>query len=62
MKTSSRDISRRRFIVSTGLVMTSVCLLPRHLFGEEKDIVAAARKSGEAAKVTFKRYAETSAP
>jgi len=52
MKTSSRDISRRRFIASTGLVMTSVCLLPRHLFGEEKDIVAAARKSGEAAKVT----------
>src|SRR5678815_5310268 len=52
MNTSSRNISRRRFIASTGLVMTSVCLLSRRLFGDEKDMVAAARKRGEEANVT----------
>jgi len=52
MNTSSRNISRRRFIASTGLVMTSVCLVPRRLFGDEKDMVAAARKRGEEANVT----------
>jgi glyoxylase-like metal-dependent hydrolase (beta-lactamase superfamily II) len=49
----SLDISRRRFIASTGLAMTAVCLMPHRLFGEEKSLVIAARKSGEAAKLTL---------
>jgi glyoxylase-like metal-dependent hydrolase (beta-lactamase superfamily II) len=47
------DISRRRFVASTGLAMTAVCLVPHRLFGEEKSLVIAARKSGEAAKLTL---------
>ena len=45
-------ISRRRFLVSTGLTATAVCLGPRGLFGDEKSLVLAARKSGETAKIT----------
>jgi glyoxylase-like metal-dependent hydrolase (beta-lactamase superfamily II) len=33
--------------------MTAVCLVPHRLFGEEKSLVIAARKSGEAAKLTL---------
>lgn len=46
------DISRRRFIASTGLAATAVCLLPHRVFGAEGDMVAAARKAGEIAKIT----------
>jgi glyoxylase-like metal-dependent hydrolase (beta-lactamase superfamily II) len=45
-------ISRRRFLVSTGLTATAVCLGPRGLFGDEKSLVLAARNSGETAKIT----------
>jgi glyoxylase-like metal-dependent hydrolase (beta-lactamase superfamily II) len=46
------DISRRRFIASTGLAMTAVCLVPHRLFGDEENLVVASRKSGEVANVT----------
>jgi glyoxylase-like metal-dependent hydrolase (beta-lactamase superfamily II) len=52
MSAQSLDISRRRFIASTGLAMTAVCLVPHRLFGDEENLVVAARKSGEAANVT----------
>lgn len=46
------DISRRRFIASGGLRAVAVCLLPHPLFGNEENMVAAARKAGETASVT----------
>jgi glyoxylase-like metal-dependent hydrolase (beta-lactamase superfamily II) len=46
------DISRRRFIASTGLAMTAACLVPRRLFGDEENLVVASRKSGEVANIT----------
>jgi phosphoribosyl 1,2-cyclic phosphodiesterase len=39
-------------MASTGLAMTGVCLVPHRLFGDEENLVVAARKSGEAANVT----------
>ena len=52
MSARSFDISRRRFVASAGLAVTAVCLVPHRLFGDEGSMVAAARKSGETAKVT----------
>ena len=46
------DISRRRFIASTGLAATAVCLVPHRLFGDKENLVVAARKAGETASVT----------
>jgi glyoxylase-like metal-dependent hydrolase (beta-lactamase superfamily II) len=46
------DISRRRFIASAGLAATAVCVVPHHLFGDEENMVVAARKAGETANVT----------
>jgi glyoxylase-like metal-dependent hydrolase (beta-lactamase superfamily II) len=49
---SAQLISRRRFVASTGLAMTAACLMPKRIFGEEKSLVIAARKSGETANIT----------
>jgi glyoxylase-like metal-dependent hydrolase (beta-lactamase superfamily II) len=45
-------ISRRRFIASTGLAATAVCVVPHRVFGGEESLVVAARKSGETANIT----------
>src|SRR5260370_20092411 len=45
-------ISRRRFIASTGLTATAVCLVPHRVFGGEESLVVGSRKAGEAANVT----------
>jgi glyoxylase-like metal-dependent hydrolase (beta-lactamase superfamily II) len=52
MSAQSPDISRRRFVASAGLAMTAVCLVPHRLFGDEENMVAAARKTAETANVT----------
>jgi glyoxylase-like metal-dependent hydrolase (beta-lactamase superfamily II) len=52
MSAQSPDISRRRFIASAGFAATAVCFVPHRLFGDEENMVAAARKAGETAKVT----------
>jgi glyoxylase-like metal-dependent hydrolase (beta-lactamase superfamily II) len=52
MTAQSMDISRRRFIASAGLAATAVCFLPHRLFGDEENMVVAARKAGETANVT----------
>jgi glyoxylase-like metal-dependent hydrolase (beta-lactamase superfamily II) len=52
MSTQLPDISRRRFIASAGLAATAVCVVPYRLFGDEENMVVAARKAGEAANVT----------
>ena len=49
------SISRRRFITSTGLAMTAVCLYPQRVFCAAENMVVAARKSGEAANVTVQK-------
>jgi glyoxylase-like metal-dependent hydrolase (beta-lactamase superfamily II) len=46
------NISRRRFIAASGLAATAVCLVPHRLFGDERNLVIASRKSGESAHVT----------
>ena len=45
------DISRRRFITSAGLAAAGVCVVPHRVVGAEGDMVAAARKAGETAKI-----------
>jgi glyoxylase-like metal-dependent hydrolase (beta-lactamase superfamily II) len=52
MSARSLDISRRRFIASAGLAATAVYLAPHRVFGDEENLVVAARKSGERANVT----------
>jgi glyoxylase-like metal-dependent hydrolase (beta-lactamase superfamily II) len=52
MSAQSLDISRRRFLASAGFAATAVWLVPHRLFGDEENMVAAARKAGETAKVT----------
>jgi glyoxylase-like metal-dependent hydrolase (beta-lactamase superfamily II) len=52
MSAQSPDISRRRFVASAGLAATAVCFVPHRLFGDEENMVAAARKAGETANVT----------
>ena len=46
------EVSRRRFIACAGLAATAVCLVPHRVFGDEKSLVLAARKSGETANIT----------
>jgi glyoxylase-like metal-dependent hydrolase (beta-lactamase superfamily II) len=53
MSAQSPDISRRRFVASAGVAATAVCLVPHRLFGDEGNMIAAARKAGEAAKITI---------
>ena len=52
MSAQSLGVSRRRFIASAGLAATAVCLLPHRLFGEEENLVVAARKAAETVSVT----------
>jgi glyoxylase-like metal-dependent hydrolase (beta-lactamase superfamily II) len=52
MSAQSLDISRRRFIACTGLAATAVCLVPHRFFGDEENLVVAARNGGERANVT----------
>jgi glyoxylase-like metal-dependent hydrolase (beta-lactamase superfamily II) len=52
MSAPSLEISRRRFIATTGLAMSAVSILPRRLFADEKSVVLAARKAGEKANIT----------
>ena len=52
MSSQSQEISRRRFIVSSGLAATALCLMPHRLFGAEANLVVASRKSGESANIT----------
>lgn len=46
------SISRRRFIVSAGILTTATYLSPCALFAEEENIVATARKRAETAAIT----------
>ena len=48
MGARSLDISRRRFVASTGLAG----LLSYRLFGNEESLVVASRKAGETANIT----------
>ena len=48
---SHLGISRRRFIVSTGLSAAALSLAPRQFFGAEQNLVAGARASGAQAKI-----------
>jgi glyoxylase-like metal-dependent hydrolase (beta-lactamase superfamily II) len=52
MSDQSLGISRRRFVASAGLAATAVCAMPPRLFGGEQNMIAAARKAGETAKIT----------
>jgi len=52
MSAQLSGISRRRFIASTGLAATAVCVVPHRVFGGEESLVLAARKSGETANIT----------
>jgi glyoxylase-like metal-dependent hydrolase (beta-lactamase superfamily II) len=52
MSARSLDISRRRFIASTGLAATAACVGPHRFLGAEETLVAAARKRAGAANVT----------
>ena len=52
MSTQTLHVLRRRFIACTGLAATAACLVPHRFFGDEQSLVVAARKAGEAAKVT----------
>jgi glyoxylase-like metal-dependent hydrolase (beta-lactamase superfamily II) len=53
MKTNrTSPISRRHFLASSIVATTAVCLVPHRLFGDEENMVVAARKAGEIANVT----------
>jgi len=52
MSAQSRDVSRRRFIASTGLAATGVCLVPHRIFGDEENLVVASRNAGETPNIT----------
>jgi glyoxylase-like metal-dependent hydrolase (beta-lactamase superfamily II) len=52
MSGQALEISRRRFVASTGLAGTGVCLMPHRLFGAEGSLVVASRKAGETANIT----------
>jgi len=49
---SHENFSRRRFLVSTGILTVATCLHPRSLFAEGENIVLAARKRAETATIT----------
>ena len=46
------SISRRRFIVSAGILTIGTCISARRLFAAEENIVATARKRAETAAIT----------
>jgi glyoxylase-like metal-dependent hydrolase (beta-lactamase superfamily II) len=48
----SHCLSRRRFIVSAGVLTAAAWLSPRSLFAENENIVLAARKRAETANIT----------
>jgi glyoxylase-like metal-dependent hydrolase (beta-lactamase superfamily II) len=52
MSAPSPEISRRRFVASAGLAATAACVVPHRLFGDEENMVVAAREAGETANVT----------
>ena len=49
---SHEIFSRRRFLVSTGILTVATCLRPRSLFAESENIVLTARKRAETATIT----------
>lgn len=49
---SHENFSRRRFLVSTGILTVATCLHPRSLFAESENIVLTARKRAETAAIT----------
>jgi glyoxylase-like metal-dependent hydrolase (beta-lactamase superfamily II) len=56
MKTKpDRNISRRRFLASTGMVTTAALLSPRHLFAQDEGLVQTARKTAAAATITVQK-------
>jgi glyoxylase-like metal-dependent hydrolase (beta-lactamase superfamily II) len=46
------DISRRQFVISTGLTAAALGVLPRHLWADTSSLVEKARQSGFTAKIT----------
>jgi glyoxylase-like metal-dependent hydrolase (beta-lactamase superfamily II) len=46
------SLTRRKFLVSTGLLSAAACLTPRSLFAESENIVLTARKRAETAEIT----------
>lgn len=46
------SISRRRFLVSSGMATTAVLLSPRHVFAQDEGLVETARKTAAAATIT----------
>ena len=46
------SLTRRKFLVSTGLLSAAACLAPRSLFAESENIVLTARKRAETAEIT----------
>jgi glyoxylase-like metal-dependent hydrolase (beta-lactamase superfamily II) len=46
------SLTRRKFLVSTGLLSAAACLSPRSLFAESENIVLTARKRAEKAEIT----------
>src|SRR5262249_11530405 len=49
------NISRRRFLVSTGMATTVALLAPRHVFGEDEGLVQAARNSAASSTITVEK-------
>src|SRR5436305_5643269 len=45
------SLTRRKFLVSTGLLSAAACLAPRSLFAESENIVLTARKRAETAEI-----------
>src|SRR3954469_11829209 len=52
MPNDRSTISRRRFIVSTGLTAAALSLRTGRLFAAEQNIIETARRNGEAANIT----------
>ncbi|HET7227063.1 MAG TPA: MBL fold metallo-hydrolase [Chthoniobacterales bacterium] len=46
------SLTRRQFLVSTGLLSAAACLTPRSLLAESENIVLTARKRAETAEIT----------
>lgn len=46
------SISRRRFLVSSGMATTAVLLSPRHVFAQDEGLVQTARRTAAAAAIT----------
>ena len=48
-------VSRRRFLVSTGITTTVVLLAPRHVFAQDEGLVQTARKTAAASTITIQK-------